>query len=602
MAIQDSRFNSLRAQGFTGTNDDMMLQWAQAAGATSNHVNDAVLEALLLNGATTPCLSDAWVEYLISIGGDGTRNDMEDAFWVSGGEIVPPVIPPDDPVGDHWARVSDQSDATLLTHLTALIDELVLKGIWDQLTDLCVLHTNAADSLLGLKGVADSTNFNSCAFIQDQGFFCGDDTQDRYIDTGIRKAVPVAGVDDDDMSCFMYRFDRSDNITGSLGSMGSRDGGDNVLSLSIQNNNNNDYSVGTVGVTAIQVTGERNRFTGVSRTNATNVITVRDNVSNVTSVASTGGAPSVNNVVVGGYMTDGVFTSAIGTEMVMAWGVGASLTASQLLDLNAAIDVYVASRTAAISASNYITHVLRLNNRRGFEIFESNLARLFEELEGTGVYAKLDEVWVNHKNALDMLLGIKGFRDAVTVGGPAWAAPGGYLVGNSGGTASYLTLNIVDDGTTLFSDDSMSMFVVRRFANTASASSVGIMGVWDGGDRDAYLAISSASFSRSRFGHTTPDDFIAEGGNGFLGATRNSVNTGWMIKNGVTEATTSAATAGAPKTFLTYVGGVNKEGIYDHAAEDVRVSAWGMGGGLLEADLVALDAIIMRYLTGIGSV
>ncbi len=600
MAIQDSRFDSLRAQGFTGSNDDMMLQWAKAAGAVSNHTNDAVLEALLLNGATTPNLSDAWVEYLVSIGGNGTRNDMELLFWESGGVISPPS--PSSPFDDHWARVQDKSDPTLGTHLSTLFDELILKGIWDQLTDLCVFHSSASDSLLGLKGVVDSVNINDCAFDEIQGFFCGDDGQDRYIDTGIAKAKPVPGMDDDNMSAFMYRQDRSDSAAGAIGSMGSIDGGTNALALAIASNTNGNYTAGTAVPTATQTTAERNKFIGVSRLNANDVVTIRDNVSQTATVASTGGAPSVNTVMVGGVITDTVFNSSLGTEMVLAWGVGAALTETQLQDLNAAIDAYVTSRHAVIPQTAYLNHVNALNNKRTEEELESNIARLFEELQDAGLYEKFDEIWVNHASADDMRIGIKGLKIAVPVGGPSWARGGGFSVGNGGGTAMYLNTLMLDDGTTNFTDDSMSIFFWRRFTTTGASANAGTMGALDGGGRDVFMNTNTNDSSDARLGHAPPNNTITGSGKGFFGASQDSNTTGAMISPTASITTASTASAGSPKTFEIYAGGINDQGSYVHSQEDERLAAWGVGGGLTEAELVTLSGIIETYLTNILSV
>ena len=255
MAIQDERFDALMAQGFFGTNDDMMLQWAKAAGATSNHINDAVLEALLLNGATTPNLSDAWVEYLNSIGLTGTRNDMELGFWEAGG-----VIDPTPPVDKHWDRVQDKSDPTLFDDLNTLIDSLEATGVWDQLIDLSVIHTSAVDSLLGLKGLLDSTPVGNPFFSVGTGFVVGNDGANRYINTNIfsgqtvqattQAVTQLAGhhifIDDQfesrdheneetgaiDISGFVYRFSASAVDSGALGSMGAEDDIENNFVLS----------------------------------------------------------------------------------------------------------------------------------------------------------------------------------------------------------------------------------------------------------------------------------------------------------------------------------------------------------------------------------
>ena len=595
MAIQDSRFDALRAQGFTGTNNDMMLQWAQAAGATSNQINDAVLEALLLNGAITPCLSDAWIEYLISIGGVGTRNDMELAFWESGG-----VISPVTPIEAHWARVQDKSDPTLLTHLTTLFNTLMVNGSWDKLTDLCVFHSSAGDSLLGLKGVVDSVNVNDTAFITDQGYYAGDDNQDRMIDTGIAKNTPVAGMDDNDMSAFMYRFDRTNSATGSLGVMGARDGV-NALELAMINNTANDFTAGNSAVSVSRTVTERGKFMGVSRPDASTVITIKDNVSAVNLVASNSGAPTTT-LRVGGSMVDGVFNSAIGTEMTVAWGAGAGMTEGELQGLNNAIDAYVASRMAVIPQSEYTRHSLELVDRRRIETSESNLARLFEKLQGGALYDKFDEIWVNHTASLDARNGLKGLSDALTVGGPAWAEGGGFLVGNQGGTAAYLSTGLFDNGATQFTDDSMTMFFQRRFITTANTANTGTMGVIDGGGRDAYIASrGTVDLTDARFGHSAPNESGTGSGTGFFCATQNSNTSGVIRADGNTTLTNATSSAGSPKTFQIFIGGVNNEGVYQHSNEDERISAWGIGGGLMEAEVLELETIITDYLVGIGN-
>lgn len=90
--LNDSRWQALRDLGFTGSTNDMLVQWAQSLGASSDHINDAILEALLLNGAVTKTLTDAWYEFLISKGYTGARNDMEAQFWFD--QVIPPVPPP----------------------------------------------------------------------------------------------------------------------------------------------------------------------------------------------------------------------------------------------------------------------------------------------------------------------------------------------------------------------------------------------------------------------------------------------------------------------------------------------------------------------------
>jgi hypothetical protein len=91
--LNDCLFAALRAQGFVGHTNDMLLAWAQANGATSNQLNSALLELLLLSGATSNDLNDAWYEALIFAGFTGSRNDMETQFWCDGGVLIPSAGP-----------------------------------------------------------------------------------------------------------------------------------------------------------------------------------------------------------------------------------------------------------------------------------------------------------------------------------------------------------------------------------------------------------------------------------------------------------------------------------------------------------------------------
>ena len=79
--LNDCRFEALRGLGYTGTTNDMLLQWAQAGGAISDQLNDALLEYYLLNGASTHSINDAESEWLESLGYSGQINDMRFEYW-----------------------------------------------------------------------------------------------------------------------------------------------------------------------------------------------------------------------------------------------------------------------------------------------------------------------------------------------------------------------------------------------------------------------------------------------------------------------------------------------------------------------------------------
>lgn len=80
------------------------------------------------------------------------------------------VTDPD--VRNHVQRMSS-TDGALVQDVTQLILNLKSSGLWAKIDVLCVVHDNAADSLLNLRGLsagADSLNVNSCSFTANQGY------------------------------------------------------------------------------------------------------------------------------------------------------------------------------------------------------------------------------------------------------------------------------------------------------------------------------------------------------------------------------------------------------------------------------------------------
>lgn len=88
-SLIDARFDALRAQGFTGSTSDMLLQWLQANGAVSNALTDAWSEFLDGQGFTYGQYNDSWYAYLGSLGYEGQINDRELPFWMNGGVVSP---------------------------------------------------------------------------------------------------------------------------------------------------------------------------------------------------------------------------------------------------------------------------------------------------------------------------------------------------------------------------------------------------------------------------------------------------------------------------------------------------------------------------------
>lgn len=88
--ITDSKFAALRSQGYTGSISDMMLQWLQANGATSNSIPDAWREVLVIQGYGLQQRNDDWFALLGDLGyTTGSLNDRAAQFWLDGGELYP---------------------------------------------------------------------------------------------------------------------------------------------------------------------------------------------------------------------------------------------------------------------------------------------------------------------------------------------------------------------------------------------------------------------------------------------------------------------------------------------------------------------------------
>jgi hypothetical protein len=92
-ALSDARFDALRALGYTGATNDMILQWLQANGATSPALPDAWMEMLLFqaDGAFTGGQrNDRWYT-LLALNGFLAKdiNQRELDFWLAGGTFTP---------------------------------------------------------------------------------------------------------------------------------------------------------------------------------------------------------------------------------------------------------------------------------------------------------------------------------------------------------------------------------------------------------------------------------------------------------------------------------------------------------------------------------
>jgi hypothetical protein len=77
----NSIYDSLRLRGYTGTVTDMLLQYYKANGATSNSLQDAESEFLIVKGFTFGSNTDKWFAYLRSLSFTGTVTDMLFNYW-----------------------------------------------------------------------------------------------------------------------------------------------------------------------------------------------------------------------------------------------------------------------------------------------------------------------------------------------------------------------------------------------------------------------------------------------------------------------------------------------------------------------------------------
>ena len=83
--LNDAQYLALITQGFSGTHNKMMIDWAQANGATSDQYNTAMIESLQSKGlATSGNPNTAWREYVSFLGFSADQNGILD-FWVDGG-------------------------------------------------------------------------------------------------------------------------------------------------------------------------------------------------------------------------------------------------------------------------------------------------------------------------------------------------------------------------------------------------------------------------------------------------------------------------------------------------------------------------------------
>lgn len=100
-AYTDARFEALRLNGYTGSTNDMLLDWlgtyvtTNSPGApTPTSLPDAwgAMLSVALGAGSTGNRIDDWGTLLVQMGHSGSLNDMELAFWLGGGTLPPPPV------------------------------------------------------------------------------------------------------------------------------------------------------------------------------------------------------------------------------------------------------------------------------------------------------------------------------------------------------------------------------------------------------------------------------------------------------------------------------------------------------------------------------
>ena len=73
--------SALKARGYFGREDDMLLAWAKDHGSKSDNTHDALIELLHAHGATAESLAESWLDIYNALALTGTVDEMKEAFW-----------------------------------------------------------------------------------------------------------------------------------------------------------------------------------------------------------------------------------------------------------------------------------------------------------------------------------------------------------------------------------------------------------------------------------------------------------------------------------------------------------------------------------------
>lgn len=209
-------------------------------------------------------------------------------------------------------------------------------------------------------------------------------------------------------------------------------------------------------------------------------------------------------------------------------------------------------------------------------------------LKADGVWAALD--WISFVAAHDAQAGRVNAKNpaqvAAVVGGPAFTVDRGWA--GVLGTAGYLDTGVAGTAGGSFAQDSASVFA---WSDTATANQTGVMG--QAADVTVRLLTNSGGSLSARINNGGAATLAVANGIGLTTASRLSSTTATVYRNtsGASTALTSIALSNSTFTPLCING----------SYADVRVLAFGFGGGLSGAQVAALYARLNTYLIAVGA-
>jgi hypothetical protein len=223
------------------------------------------------------------------------------------------------------ARYVNPPATDTLNKIMEFVDSLVANGTYDKIAEMCFVANNSTNSLLGLKGLANSTTAGTMTFTPYQGF-TGNGI-DGYINTGFNDSTGSSLYQRTSFSWGVYSRTLSNSstmsgvaITGQTTGMYLRDGGvfyayfrENT-GISISNSDSRGMFISTLNGT----TATSYLYTGTSNLSVTETVTPLKRL-NLNPFIS---ARNFNRVA-----------QQFGTREMALWFYGATLTAQDCINI-----------------------------------------------------------------------------------------------------------------------------------------------------------------------------------------------------------------------------------------------------------------------------